>query len=399
MRSLFGILAAFVIFAGVGYVGYQVWMSKIDVTAAEVETIEDLADYLFEIRSEQMLEIGKVDFGDDTQINILLLGLDERKEETDLVDAHCDAIHMFTLDIENWTITITSVPRGTGVYIPGGPYLETEYYVANACAFAGIEYGVEQIEQIVGVKADYVATVGFSQTQGILRLLDLPTTESLQWLRHRQSYQIGEPQRTANQATFMKDVIVNHINTFQSDLTIPIQYVLFSFVDTDLPFSVAHTLLAGYIDSNIAERPDDIVTQLKPYYETQELHFDLENYEDQLAAIIEFLRPYLSEEELSELPLAQVQAALVEFIYEQISLEVDLSDIVEKQLWLQFDDEKQREELHYDVIEAYAQQLLQAGETSSAVQIVTDYVLEEELLGVDAWEKKGRELLRRVLDQ
>jgi hypothetical protein len=385
------------ILACLTFVAYQAWSERSGAKAIEVESVDDLIGAILDIRAEQTIEVGDIDFGDDTQLNVLLLGLDERKEETELEDAHCDAIHMFTLDIKYWTIMITSVPRGTGVYIPGGPYAETDYYLANACAFAGLDYGVEQIEQIIGVKADYVATVGFSQTYGILRLLNLPTSESLQWLRHRQSYQIGEPQRVANQATFIKDIIVSHISTFESDITLPLQYVLYSFVDTDMSFAVAHTLLEGFINSSIDERPDDIQTQLRPYYPTQELHFDLENYDEQLASIVEYLRPYLSDEDLSEIPLEQIQTYLVDFIFEQIELEDDLTDILDKQLWLQVDSDSQREEVHYSVIEQYARQALSDGDQNTAVKIVTDYILEKELLEIGDWEDRGRELLSEVL--
>jgi len=397
MKSLLKTIFAFLILAGVGFVGYQAWSQGHGAADDSITSADDLASYLLDIRSATIFEEGDVDFGDVTQVNVLLLGLDERKEETDLVDAHCDAIHLFTFDIERWTIHITSVPRGTGVYIPGGPYGEAEYYIANACAFAGLEYGIEQIEQIVGVKADYVVTVGFSQTYGILRQLGLPTAESLQWLRHRQSYQIGEPQRTANQQTFMKDLIVNHIDRFSSDFTLPLQYVMYTFADTEMPFSVAHTLLRGYIDAGISERPEDITAQLKPYYETQEIHFDFENYDEQLSTLVDFLRPYLTQDDLSEMTLMQVQALLRTFLFEQIKMGENLSNVVEKQLWLQVEDDAWREALQYMILEQYAQQLLQEGEIVEATQMLTDYVLEKELLEVYEWEERGKALLERVI--
>lgn len=397
MKPFFKTCVLLLAVVGVGFVGYQAWSQGHGATNGSITSADDLADYLLTIRSATVFEEGDIDFGDIAEVNVLLLGLDERKEETELVDAHCDAIHLFTLDIEDWTIHITSIPRGTGVYIPGGPYGETEYYIANACAFAGLDYGVEQIEKIVGVKADYVVTVGFSQVYGILRQLDLPTTESLQWLRHRQSYQIGEPQRTANQQTFMKDLIVNHIDRFSSDLTMPLQYVLYTFTDTQMPFSVAHTLLKGYITAGISERPEDITTQLKPHYVTQEIHFDFENYDEQLAALVDFLRPYLPREDLSELTLEQVQSMLQDYLLEQVVNGIDLADIVEKQLWLQIEDDVSREMWQYRVIALYANQLVESGDQEAATQLITNYILEKELLEVYEWEERGKTLLERVI--
>jgi hypothetical protein len=43
---------------------------------------------------------------------------------------------------------------------------------------------------------------------GILRNLKLPTTDTLRWLRHRQGYAIGEPQRAHNHSTFLKQLIL-----------------------------------------------------------------------------------------------------------------------------------------------------------------------------------------------
>jgi anionic cell wall polymer biosynthesis LytR-Cps2A-Psr (LCP) family protein len=154
------------------------------VPQASLEAAEppawDAVDIVIEARRAELSASDEVAFGTDTQINILALGLDSRKEGN---WQHCDAIHMITLDLSDWSMVITSVPRGTYSPLPPGrEYKETDYYISNACAFGNLDYGVAQIERIVGVKADYVATVGFSQALGIFRALDMPTTETLQWV-------------------------------------------------------------------------------------------------------------------------------------------------------------------------------------------------------------------------
>ena len=118
MKSNWKIFWLILIIGGGLAFGYRSWIGSSVATEVEVKTIDDLVSHMLDIRAEQTLSVDSVDFGEETEINILLLGLDERKEETELEDAHCDAIHMFTLDVEQWTIHITSVPRGTGVYIP-----------------------------------------------------------------------------------------------------------------------------------------------------------------------------------------------------------------------------------------------------------------------------------------
>ena len=366
----------------------------LEIPEFEEFTVDDVVEHVLEARANQ-IENGDVSFGDDTHINVLLLGLDSRSGDTE--EPHCDAIHMFTLDIENWDMVITSVPRGTYSYIPYGPYEEEQYYLANACAFAGLDYGIQQIEYVVGVQADYVVTVGFSQAIGILRVFDLPTTESLQWLRHRQSYAIGDPQRSHNQAVFMKDVIQSHLSVFRSGFTLPMQYLLYTFVDTDMEFSVARALLQGFVDAEIDARPDDIVLQMRPYYETQDYHFDFENYEEQIDALVEWMRPWLSDDDLAEISLETIQQTLIDFINSMLASEESVGELVEKQLWLQIEDDETREELHYAIIETYVAELGEEA-VNEAIEVLSNYILEKETLGLDDWAKKGKTLLGEVLE-
>lgn len=365
---------------------------KVSQEVDNQEAVNSIIENILSRRAENY-QTGEVDFGDEKQINILLLGLDSRKEG-DVETAHCDAIHMFTLDIDNWDIRITSVPRGTYSWIPNGPYAATDYYLANACAFAGLDYGVSQIENIVGVKADYVATVGFSQTMGILRLFDLPATESLQWLRHRQSYQIGDPQRSHNQAVFIKDMIVNHLDKFRSIFGTPMQYLIYNLVDTDMDFATARTLLNGFMIAEIDKRPDDIVLQMKPWYATQDLHFDPENAEEQIQALIDFIAPYLSKDDLSGMTTDDMQTIIVDFINEILESDESLEDVVYHELWLQVEDDNVREDLQFKILEKYITEI----SYGDAIDMISDYILEKETLGLSDWVQKGKDLLASVLE-
>lgn len=337
-----------------------------------------------------MLGVSEIPFGENDEINILILGIDSRKEGN---EEHCDAIHMVTVNTTDWTTKITSVPRGTYTYIPPGTYEETDYYLANACAFAGLEYGIEQIERIVGVKHDYLVTVGFSQTYGILRALDLPTVESLQWLRHRRSYQIGDPQRSHNQAIFMKDLAVRFMD---EGLSLPVLYLLYSFVDTDMEFSTIRALHDGLVESGIAARPDDIALAMKPEFATVDMHLDLENPDVQIEALLARIRTVTSKEDLSDRTIEEFQADLVTYLDSVLGGGESLERAMEEQLWRQVVDDAQRERLHYAYIEAYARQLAET-DKDAAIQLVADYILEKQTLGVLAWEQQGRAYLDQLL--
>lgn len=369
------------------------WFRAVPLSVSAVTTrVNSVVDDVVAARKDAVLNPGNAPFGDVDTINVLLLGIDSRKEGA---EQHCDAIHMVSINVKDWKVLVTSVPRGTYAYIPG-EWKENEYYIANACAFVGLDYGVEQIEHIVGVKADYVMTVGFSETLGILRSLELPTTESLQWLRHRQSYAIGDPQRSQNQAVFMKDVA---LKLFTGDgLSSLFFHLLYSFVHTDMSEATARALYDGLLLHSIGARPDDIVLTMKPHFDVQELHFDPENAEAQVAALLAKLQGRLSQFDLSNRSLEEVQTDLVTYLKDSITTSQDLQEIMDGQLWLQVEDTATRESLQYQFTELYVRQL-DSADHDVAVQLIADYILEKQTEGMLVWEQKGRALLETYVDR
>lgn len=355
--------------------------------------IEDILSDLAERRDSILNPDSEIDFADAKTINIIVLGLDGRKGQQ---NQHCDAIHMFQLNTENWSIDITSVPRGTYAHIPRN-LPEHEYYLANACAYEGLEYGITQIERIVGVKADYYLTVGFSEVYGILRTLQLPTTESLQWLRHRQSYAIGDPQRSRNQAVFMKDILISQLNRFRSDTFRPMLFVIFNMMNTDMDFATARALFSGYLNSQIDQRPEDIRLRMKPYHEVTNIHFDFENASEQIQTMLRRIAPYLSDQDLSGRPLSSYQKELIDFIKQQTENEEDIDGIINSRLWLQIEDDEEREFWHYTFIEAKFNYLVQKGKLQKAEILITEYIVEKELFEQWSYFEKGKELLRSVV--
>jgi anionic cell wall polymer biosynthesis LytR-Cps2A-Psr (LCP) family protein len=358
--------------------------------AAITPRVDSAVDTVIAARKLDALSLEDVPFGDASTINVLVLGIDSRKEGK---ERHCDAIHMVSVNVQDWTVLVTSVPRGTYAYIPPGTWADNEYYLANACAFAGLDYGVEQIERIVGVQADYVATVGFSQTLGILRALDMPTTESLQWLRHRQSYSIGDPQRSQNQAVFMKDVALKLLDNGIPDILF---HVLYSFVDTDMEYATAKTLFDGLRVHGITNRQDDIVLDMKPHFDVKEIHFDPENAEAQVAALVAKLQGRLSRFDLSNRTLEEIQADLVAYLEAELASGDNISSIVEDELWLQVEEASTREALHYQFVELRAREL-KASDRDAAIQLIADYILEKQTEGMLVWEQKGRSLLEAFI--
>lgn len=364
-----------------------------ELTAAQ-PAVQTLVDDMLFARKAELLEVPTTHFGSEQEINILTLGIDSRKEGK---EQHCDAIHLVTLNVVEWTMHITSVPRGTySALPPGGEYQETDYYLANACAFGGLAYGMEQIQKVTGVTPDYVATVGFSQALGIFRAIGLPTTETLQWLRHRQSYAIGDPQRSQNQATFMKDVALQLLS--DSGISTPLLYVLYTFIDTDLTFEQVHALYLAYLASDISEYPDRITFDMKPYYDTQIYHFDSLNAEEQIASILETLEGRLSSEDLSGKSLEEIQEALVEYLYGMLGEDEAIGHVYGEQLWSQVEDDAVREELHYRFLQRYVKEMKDT-DREQAIAAVTDYILEMQFFALRDWESRGRALMSTLVDE
>lgn len=392
LRLLLGVITSFVV---VCVVVVLIFHTQAEEIVAPVPPIADVVQMVLAERMATTLQADAVPFGPAEVVNVLVLGLDSRKEGQ---EQHCDAIHLFAVNTADWKVKVTSVPRGTYSYIPPGNYLPTDYYLANACAFAGLDYGIAQIEHILGVKADYVVTAGFSQVLGSLRVLGLPTTSSLQWLRHRQSYAIGDPQRSQNQAVFIVDVL-RKFGGQSTHVPAALQYLLYSFVETKMSFGTARALYEGLVVADINAHPEKITYDMKPFYETQDLHLDFANSEAQVAALLARLQGRLSKEDLSNRTIAEVQTELVVYLRKAYDDgDPEFSVVVMAESWRQVEDETEREEFHFAYVEKYAQQL-NVTDHVAAVQYVADYILEKQTLGLREWETKGRDLLTTLVVQ
>lgn len=386
MRRKIIVITLLIIVTGLAFsAGYFIinWENDSHVTVAQVlrQTLAKRQSFtpFPTSTTAQQIEIAPTPTG---TINILLLGLDSRKTAT---SSRCDAIHMITLDTDKWTVHITSMPRGTHAIIPGVT-TTSEAYISNACGMMGVKYGISQIEQMLHKKADYVIKVGFSQTFGIFRLLQIPTNESLQWLRDRKSFAIGDPQRSHNQAVFMKDVALRKINLFAEPAMYPVAKVAYSFVDTDLDFPSFYALVRGYADAKINEHPEKIELSMWPIFYTKDYHFDFNNPN----AFVTGMKASIPTSSLSDKSFDIIQTDLIKYIKNRLASKASIKDVVTKQLWLQVDDETTRETLEF---EALKRQIKETSQVAAKQDLVNDYIFEKQTFGQDAWAQKGQDLL------
>ncbi|HBR80765.1 MAG: Cell envelope-related transcriptional attenuator [Candidatus Uhrbacteria bacterium GW2011_GWE2_45_35] len=331
-------------------------------------------------------------FGDDGIVRILFIGLDSRSGSA---VGHCDAIQFVEIDKNKETVNITAVPRGTYSPLPGSGHLPSDYYVSNACEIGGLDYGIEQIEKILGQKADYVAMIGFSEALGVFRLLKLPTTETLQWLRLRQSYAIGEPQRAHNHSTFLKQLLVKFVPDNTSSFDVAWEYLLYQLVETDLSFGQAQEIITELSAMNLSEQPEKIILSMKPAYLVFDISYDPEHLEDYLSARLDPVSDRIPEGAYTGISEPEAQQKLMDLINAGLEDTEFVKLAFEQKIWLQLDDEGTRETVHFAVLEKYLEQV---SDTDEVKNLLADYVLEMELDGQTAWAEAGRNLLAKEIN-
>lgn len=315
-------------------------------------------------------------------VNVLLLGLDSRKGDK---SARCDAIHMFSFRPDEGKIIITSVPRGS--------MSKDNNIIANVCSLYGFKTAQEEIEKITGVKADHVVKVGFSQVQGILRLAGLPPSPTLQLLRVREKYAIGDNQRSYNQGMFLRDGILKYTD-WASKLPWPVQQVGFNMVDTDMTFDQAKDILNQVIQSEIYKDSEKVVVQVRPVdnWVRQEIHVtDLAPTNKEWQKDPEFKDYQNDISGYIKLVVARTNALSEKTNYTAANSYI--STPLSQKLWLQIEDEKERNQLHWTLVEAF---VYSSTDYDKSKSLLDDFILEMDQTGEIELKSKAEELMKLV---
>jgi len=142
------------------------------------------------------------------RINVLILGLDGRRGQR---DRRADAIHLMTLLPYQGKIRITSIPRGT----MSEKIMEGKEIIANTYSLEGRDGTIKAVEDYLEVHVDYYIIVGFSEAEALFEKLGYNGEKTLQVLRSRKAYGIGDPQRSHNQAFFIASEIMRNYPLFK----------------------------------------------------------------------------------------------------------------------------------------------------------------------------------------
>lgn len=352
----------------------------------EVETVS-IDEVVQERVAERMFEnTDDNPFGDDGVVRILVVGIDSRAGET---RGHCDAIQLVEINQTQSRVAITAVPRGTFARLPGTGHLPSDYYVSKACELGGLQYGISEIERILQRKADYVVVVGFSEVLGILRRLQLPTTETLQFLRQRQGYAVGEPQRARNHSTFLKHLLVNYLPKDDKTVDVPLHYLLYSMVNTDLSFSEARAIQRVVSAMQLGEHPERIQLKMQPAYAVADIPYNPETVGEYVNGMVSAISPHLSAEAYSGKSIEEVQQALATLVNDRMSNDDFVRWAYENRVWLQIEDDAVRNEMQFNILERYVR--LVDKEVSQTA--VLDYMLEMQYLAAPEWAERAEKIL------
>lgn len=326
-------------------------------------------------------------FDENGTVHVLLLGIDSRSGST---TGHCDAIQFVEINKTNQTVNITAVPRGTYSPLPGSGHLPSDYYLSNACEIGGLDYGITQIENVLGQKADYVVMVGFSEALGAFRLLGLPADETLQWLRLRQGYAVGEPQRAHNHSTFLKQLLEKFTPTDPSQLDTAWEYLLYQLVDTDLSFKQTQDIVASLSTMDLTNHSERINLLMKPVYAVAEIPYNSENLDEYLSAMLTPIAERIPEGAYTGISEQEEQQQLMDLLNAGLEDTNFITRAFEQKLWLQIDDASTRESVHFALLEKYLSTLT---DDEASKNLLADYIIEMEASGQTDWATAGRELL------
>jgi len=383
--------------------GFGAWFVARGVSFYQAQSVEREKEESLNKEINQFLEFRQSEaekkepddpFGDDSVVRILFIGLDRRTGD---IKGHCDAIQFINIDKKKQEVTLTAVPRGTYSPLPpGGKYLPSDYYVSKSCEVGGLEYGITQIEKILGQKADYIVVVGFSEALGIFRYFGLPTTETLQWLRQRQGYAIGEPQRAHNHSMFIKQMMVRFLPEENSSMNTALEYIIYKMIKTDLSFAEAQALVDALSAIDLPNHAERVHLLMKPAYMVRDIPYDEKNLDEYIDSMIRPIKNLLPGADFSGITQEEAQAKLLEIIHESMD-DPDFSLwAFENNIWLQIEDKDKRLAVQYDVLEMYVSTL---SEKSERENIISDYILEMEYYEEGQWVEKGKELLAKEMGQ
>lgn len=205
------------------------------------------------------------------RINILILGVDDGDNETPGAPKRSDTMIVASINPQDATINLLSIPRDTRVTIPGRKGFDK---ITHAFAYGGAELSVRTVQEFLGIPINYYVVMdwqGFVKIVDILGGVDLYVESNMnytdpyanlnidlskgfqhlngeqagQYVRFRHD-ELGDIGRVQRQQRFMK-ALSDEMFKFGTIFKLPaLTTTLRQYVSTDMPgftmFKLANTL-------------------------------------------------------------------------------------------------------------------------------------------------------------
>ncbi|SEA77712.1 cell envelope-related function transcriptional attenuator common domain-containing protein [Thalassobacillus cyri] len=149
--KIISLVVLFVILGGGGY-AYSIYNNAKQTVDKKMHTPVASIDY----------DIGKKKVKENKPVNILLMGVDERKNDR----GRSDALMVMTLDPTNDRMQLISIPRDTRTTIVGDGRQDK---INHAYAFGGTDMAINTVEEFLDIELDYYVSMNM---EGLTEMVD-----------------------------------------------------------------------------------------------------------------------------------------------------------------------------------------------------------------------------------
>lgn len=233
------------------------------------------------------------------RINIAITGVDSRLNSR---YKHADANHVISFLIDSGKIEITAIPRDTPVNFIELDSNQRKLNILRA-KYGRVEYHKELARIAELDKIHYWVELGFSQAIGIIDWLGYKNPNStLQVLRARKNYKLGDFQRIYNQANFIKKAISKSYSNYNGIFGDLILEGILSIFDSNLSSEKINNLL-NTLKLNNFSGETDIDIRIMPKNRNKYFDYDFNNEKELLSLQLEmenfYSKKYKSDQDSS----------------------------------------------------------------------------------------------------
>lgn len=161
LRKRAYVILAFVFILFIGVVSYATYLyTKADSVFTE--------SYVDDGRKKSDLREEVVDPAEDN-VSMLIIGVDQSDVRNNKGNARSDTLMLATLNIEDKSVKLVSIPRDSYVYIPEVGY---KTKINHAHAYGGPEATIETVENLLEIPVDYWVKVNFDAFIDVVNAVD-----------------------------------------------------------------------------------------------------------------------------------------------------------------------------------------------------------------------------------